>query len=66
MSARHRVTLALSKADPNASYAHETFTSGNTAYFVFEQNRSAEIVREMLRILFKRKPLIHNGRKARR
>jgi len=63
MSTRHRVALALSKADPRESYAYEMFTTGNTAYFVFEQDRSAQIVKEMLRLMFKRKPLIHKGSK---
>lgn len=63
MSVRHRVNLALAKHDPAARYAYETFTTEKTAYFVFEQARSAELVREMLRILIKRKPLIHKGRK---
>lgn len=63
MSVRHRVSLALSRHDPQANYAYETFTTGNHAYLVFEEARSAEIVRDMLRIMLKRKPLIHKGRK---
>ena len=63
MSARHRIALALSKHDPEASYAYETFQTGNQVVFVFEQNRSAEIVAGMLRIMLRRKPLIHKGRK---
>ena len=65
MSIRHRVAVAVLKADPKASYAYETFTTGNTCHFVFEQERSAEIVSAMLRTIFKRKPLLHNGRKPR-
>lgn len=65
MSIKHRVALALSRADPKASYAYETFSTSNTVHFVFEQDRSAQIVKEMLRLMFKRKALIHNGRKPR-
>ncbi|HEX9229773.1 MAG TPA: hypothetical protein VF885_24510, partial [Arthrobacter sp.] len=59
--------LALSKVDPEASYAYETITleSENRVIFAFEQGRSADIVAQMLRIMLKRKPLIHNGRKPR-
>ena len=65
MSVRHRLVLALRKYDPEASYAYEVYSSDKHAYFVFEKDRSAEIVAAMLRILIKRKPLIHNGRKPR-
>ena len=67
MSVRHRVAMALDKCDPAASYAYETFTdtAANRVYFIFEQGRSADIVAQMLRIMLKRKPLIHNGRKPR-
>lgn len=63
MAVRHRVYLALSKVDPDASYAYETFDTGRTVVFAFEDRRSADIVRRMLRMIFKSKPLIHNGRK---
>lgn len=65
MSARHRVVLAMSKVDPMANYAYEVITTERHSTFIFEQSRSAEIVSQMLRVIFKRKPLIHNGRKAR-
>lgn len=67
MSVRHRVAMALDKYDPAASYAYETFTdpTANRVYFIFEQGRSADIVAQMLHIMLKRKPLIHNGRKPR-
>lgn len=66
MSVRHKVTLALSKHEPGASYAHEVYYTDKMAYFVFEQDRSAEIVIQMLRIMLGRKPpLIHNGKKPR-
>lgn len=65
MSIRHRMVLALRKYDPGASYAYEVYSTDRHAYFVFEQDRSAEIVAAMLRIMLKRKPLIHNGRKPR-
>ncbi|HJW01371.1 MAG TPA: hypothetical protein VJ617_19955 [Arthrobacter sp.] len=66
MSVRHRVVLAMSKHEPGASYAYEVFYGiPGHATFVFEQARSAEIVVAMLRIIIKRKPLIHKGRKPR-
>jgi hypothetical protein len=63
VSIRHRFVLALRECDPEASYAYEVYSSDKHAYFVFEKDRSAEMVGAMLRILFKRKPLIHNGKK---
>lgn len=63
MSIRHRVKIALGKHDPATTYKHKTFEANNTVHFVFEQAGSAELVSEMLRIIFKRKSLIHKGRK---
>lgn len=63
MSARHRVVLALSKVDPSANYGYEVISTDRHATFIFEQSRSAEIVSQILRVIFKRKSLIHKGRK---
>ena len=65
MSVRHRVYMALDKVDPALSYAYETYTSPHERMvtFYFDDQRSADIVRSMLRTIFKRKPLIHKGGK---
>lgn len=67
MSARHRVAAALATYDPSiTNYSFEVYGSTpKHAYFVLEDDRAAEAVSRMLRIMFKRKPLIHNGRKPR-
>lgn len=57
------MVVALKEYDPSLSYAYEIYGTGDHAYFVFEQDRSADVVAAILRILLKRKPLIHNGRK---
>jgi len=63
MAVKHRVHVALNKVDPSLSYAYETFATPGHVSFVFEDARSAKIVRQVLAQIFKRKPLIHNGRK---
>ncbi|KIA74382.1 hypothetical protein ANMWB30_09550 [Arthrobacter sp. MWB30] len=63
MSARHRVAKALKQMDPNASYGDKTITTDNMVLYMFDQERSARIVKELLAAINKRKPLIHNGRK---
>lgn len=63
MSIKHRFALALSQMDMAANYKHHVVQTGNTANFVFEDGQSAAAVAEMLRIIFKRKPLIHKGGK---
>lgn len=65
MSVRHRVYVALRGVDPQASYAYETFETPGRVCFVFEDARSAQIIKTLLSQIFKRKPLIHNGRKPR-
>ena len=49
------------------NWAYETWTDGKTAHFAFESRRSAELISEALRHMFKsiRPQLIHNGRKPR-
>ena len=69
MSVKHRAVQAVLKMnEPGANWAYETWSDGKTAYFAFESDRSAQLVSEALRHIFKslRKPLIHNGRKARK
>jgi len=66
MSARHRVKQAVVKLEESgANWAYETWTDGKTAYFSFESDRSAALISEALRNIFKstRRQLIHNGRK---
>lgn len=67
MSTKHRVTQAITKlqSEPDASWAYETWSDGKTATFAFESARSAELISEALRHMFKsiRPALIHNGRK---
>jgi hypothetical protein len=69
MSTRHRVDQAMAKllAEPDAAWAHETWTEGNTVVFAFSQERSAQLISEALHHMFKsiRPALIHNGRKPR-
>ena len=65
MSVRHRVYVALRGVDPTASYAYETFETPGHVSFVFEDARSAQIVKTMLAQIFKRKTLIQKGRKPR-
>ncbi|UYL88333.1 hypothetical protein SEA_EVEPICKLES_46 [Arthrobacter phage EvePickles] len=68
MSARHRARQAVAKLTEHGdNWAYETWTDGKTAYFAFESERSAQLVTEALRHLFKstRPQLIHNGRKPR-
>lgn len=63
MSTRHRVALAMKKGTQILDYGYDVFTDDKTATFVFDSGRSAQIVSEMLRLMFKRKTLIHKGRK---
>lgn len=69
MSAKHRVRKAIVKLakEPDQSWAYETFQTGNTVVFAFESQRSADLIAEALRYMFKssRPVLIHNGRKPR-
>ncbi len=69
MSTKHRVTQAIIKlqAEPGASWAYETWSDGKTATFALESSRSADLITEALRHMFKsiRPALIHNGRKPR-
>lgn len=66
MSARHRVKHAVMKLTAEGdNWAYETWSDGKTAYFSFESSRSAELISEVLRHIFKstRPQLIHKGRK---
>jgi hypothetical protein len=67
MSAEHRARQAIVKLanEPDANWAYETWTDGNMAYFSFESSRSAALISEALRHIFKssRRQLIHKGRK---
>lgn len=63
MSVRHRIAKALAGYDRTASYSFEVYGTAKHAYFVFDDDRAAASVSHMLRIMFKRKPLIHKGRK---
>lgn len=68
MSIKHRVTQAVVKMDRDGqNWAYETWSDGTTAYFSFEDSRSAELLSWALRHMFKslRPPLIHNGHKPR-
>ena len=66
MSIRHRVAKALATYDHTiVSYSYDVYGTAKHAYFVFHDDRAAASVGYMLRIMFKRKPLIHNGRKPR-
>lgn len=67
MGTKHRVNQALDKLmkEPDDVWAYETWSDGKTATFAFSSARSAELVSEALRHMFKstRPALIHNGRK---
>lgn len=67
MSVKHRVKQAVVKLeqDPAQNWAYETWTDGSTAYFAFESSRSADLVQEALRSMFKSlfPAKLHNGRK---
>jgi hypothetical protein len=66
MSAKHRAKEAFVKlSQPGENWAYETWGDGKNAYFSFESGRSAQLIREALRHIFKssRPQLIHNGRK---
>jgi hypothetical protein len=66
MSIRHRVAKALASYDHTVtSYSYEVYGTAKHAYFYFLEDGAAEAVSHMLRIMLKRKPLIHNGRKPR-
>jgi hypothetical protein len=66
MSIRHRVARALASYDPSiTNYSFDVYGTAKHAYFVMQDDRAAAAVSHMLRIMFKRKPLIHNGRKPR-
>lgn len=69
MGTKHRVNQALAVLvkEPDDSWAYETWSDGKTATFAFSQARSAELVADALRHIFKsmRPQLIHNGRKPR-
>lgn len=53
----------MAAVDQNANYAHTTFTTGKNTTFAFEDPRSAEVVANILRAVFKGKQIIHKGRK---
>jgi hypothetical protein len=67
MSLKHRVKQAVVKLeqDPSQNWAYETWSTDTMAYFSFESTRSAQLVSEALRQIFKSqfKQPIHNGRK---
>ena len=45
------------------NYAHQTVEIDKMVVFMFEDPQSSLVIRQMLHMMFKRKPLIHNGRK---
>lgn len=69
MGTKHRVKQAILKLteDPDQNWAYEMWSDGKTATFAFSSARSAELISEALRHMFKsaRPVLIHNGRKPR-
>lgn len=66
MALKHRVKQAVAKMTQEGSnWAYDTWETGTTAYFAFESPRSAQLMSEALRQIFKSqfKQPIHNGRK---
>jgi len=66
VSARHRVAQAITKLEQaNADWEHQTWQDKQQAYFVFKSERSAQLMREALWLMFKsnRRTLIQQGRK---
>jgi hypothetical protein len=63
MSIRHRVQQALLLERRATNYRHEVISQPGHATFVMEDPVAAQVILEALRLMFKRKPLIHKGGK---
>jgi hypothetical protein len=67
MSRWHRLRRGVDmlNKDPDANWNYYSYRDDRQTYFVFEDERTAQVVRDAIWLMFRanRKPLIHNGRK---